>query len=358
MSTTGALTPRQRVEDVLLGRPVDHVPLTMYESMIPQCAVERQLRNDGLCIVNRRSVLKCHQPNVKIETHTYEEDGVGYLRRVYTTPVGQVDTVSRPAGFTSWAVSKMFKRPEDYKVLAFMALDTQFEPDYEPYAQAQQWMGDDVVLRAGIAATPLHEIMIHYMGVETFAVEWADRRDEIDKLCDVMTDQRRKIYPIVAQSPALHANYGGNETADVMGRERFEKYVLPHWHEAAEVMHKHGKLIGSHLDGNNKVWADLVADSPLDYIEAFTPAPDSDMSLKDALDAWPGKILWINFTSSVHLRTDEGVADVTRDLLNQSAPGDRLVVGITENIPEHRWQDSMSAISRVLRTDGRLPIQA
>jgi len=106
------------------------------------------------------------------------------------------------------------------------------------------------------------------------------------------------------------------------------------------------------------VWADLVAGSPLDYIEAFTPAPDSDMSLGDALAAWPGKVLWINFPSSVHLRTDEGVAAATRDLLAEAAPGDRLIVGITENIPEFRWQDSMQAISGVLCTDGRLPIRA
>ena len=354
------MTPRQRVETVLRGGRADQVPLTMYSTMVPQCEAERRLRNDGLCIVYRMSVVKEHQPNVKIETHTYSEDGVSYVRRTYTTPVGQVDTVSRPSelGFTSWTVSKTFKRPEDYKVLTFMANDTQYEADYEPLVKRQRWMGEDVVLRAGLAVTPLHEIMIHTMGVETFAVEWFDRRDEVEKLYTAMTEQRRRTYALVAQSPALHTNYGGNETGDVMGRERFEQYVLPHWVEAAEVLHKHGTLIGSHLDGNNKVWADLVADSPLDYIEAFTPAPDSDMSLEDALAAWPGKVLWINFPSSVHLRTDEGVAAATRQLLAESAPGDRLIVGITENIPEHRWQNSMQAISDVLCTDGRLPIGA
>jgi len=355
------MTPRERVERVLRGEMVDHVPLTMYQNMIPQCAVERRLRNDGMAIVGGAPVFKTHHPNVKIETHTYTEDGTEYLRRTYTTPVGQVFTLQRQSAstseFTSWTVSKMFKSPEDYKVLRFMAEDTTYEPDYEAFRRADAWKGEDIVIRAGIALTPIHEIITHYMGVETFAVEWAERRDEIDKLHATMVQQRRRIYPIVAASPVTHANYGGNETADVVGRERFQQYVLPCWYEAAEIFHRHGTFIGSHLDGNNKLWADLVADSPLDYIEAFTPAPDSDMTLKEALDVWPDKVLWINFTSSAHLKDIPGVEQTARDLLPHAAPGNRLIVGITEDIPADRWQQNMLAISRVLRHEGRLPIQ-
>ena len=123
----------------------------------------------------------------------------------------------------------------DYKVLRFIADDTRVEPNYEAFLKDAAWLGDDFVMRGGIALTPLHEIMIHHMGVETFAVEWAERRDEIDKLYAAMNEVCRRIYPVVAQSPVLHANYGGNETASVMGRERFQQYVLPCWSEAAEV---------------------------------------------------------------------------------------------------------------------------
>ena len=47
------MTPRQRVLAVLHHQRPDKVPLTIYEGKIPQCAVERRLRNEGLCIVNR-----------------------------------------------------------------------------------------------------------------------------------------------------------------------------------------------------------------------------------------------------------------------------------------------------------------
>jgi hypothetical protein len=141
-----------------------------------------------------------------------------------------------------------------------------------------------------------------------------------------------------------------------MGRERFERYVLPLWNEAAAILHEHGKLIGSHLDGNNRPWADLVAASDLDYVEAFTPAPDTDLTLAEALAAWPDKVLWINFPSSLHLASIESIEAATRETIRAAAPGDRFLLGITEDIPADRWQANMLAIARVIDEEAGLPV--
>lgn len=342
------ITPRQRVEAVLRHGVPDKTPLTMYQNMIPQCAAERQLRNAGLCIVARSSVVATHTPNVTRETHHYSEDGQPRVRTVLHTPAGDLTSLDQPAGFTTWHLERLFKRPEDYKTLLCMVNDQRHEPSYEAYAKAERTFGHDAIFRAGIALTPLHQIMVGWMGVETFAIEWAERQDEILTLYDALVEQHRKLYPLVAKSPALHANYGGNEVPEVMGLERFEKYVVPLYNEAGEVFHRHGKLLGAHLDGNNKLWAKAVADSALDYVEAFTPAPDTDLSVAEALAAWPDKVLWINFPSSLHLAAVETIEETTRQLIRAAAPGNRLIIGITEDIPPDRWQENMLAISRVI----------
>ena len=342
------MTPRARVEAVLRHEVPDKTPLTMYQGMVPQCVAERQLRNAGLCILAGRSVVATSTPNVTSETHHYVEKGRAYVRTTFHTPLGDLTEASRPAGFTSWRVERRFKGPEDYKRLLFMIKDQQHRPNYEAFVKAENAFGEDAIVRAGIALTPLHEIMVHWMGLETFAIEWADRRDEILKLYDAMVEQHRKLYPLVAQSPALHANYGGNEVPEVMGLERLEKYVVPLHNEAGEIFHKHGKLLGTHLDGNNKLWAKAVADSALDYVEAFTPAPDCDMTLAEALEAWPDKVVWINFPSSIHLSPIETIEETTRELIRQASPGNRFIIGITEDIPEDRWQANMLSISRVI----------
>ncbi|MCM8759909.1 MAG: uroporphyrinogen decarboxylase family protein [Candidatus Omnitrophica bacterium] len=342
------MTPRKRVVAALKGEKVDKIPFTIYESKLPQCSIERQLRNEGLCIVNRNyPVFKVVSPNVSYESRSYTEKGISYVRHFIKTKYGDLTYLTKPAGFTSWTVEKIFKGPEDYKKLYEMIKDQRYEPDYENFLKAEKELGEDVILRAGIGASPLHQIMIGWMGVETFAIEWIERRDEIEKLVEIQVKKLRMIYEIVAKSPALIANFGGNETGSVMGRERYEKYVLPYHNEAAEVFHRYGKLLGCHLDGNNKVWADLVAKSGLDYIEAFSPAPDTDMTFEEAFEMWKDKVLWINFPSSLHLASIEEIEKTTQEFINISK-GSRLIIGITEDIPEDRWQENLLAISRVI----------
>ena len=96
-----------------------------------------------------------------------------------------------------------------------------------------------------------------------------DNRDEILKLYEALLVIARKIYPIVANSPIEICAYGGNVTPQIIGVENFEKYYVPNYNEAAEMLHKKGKLIGTHLDGDNTLIMSAVAKTKLDYIEAY-----------------------------------------------------------------------------------------
>jgi len=347
------MTPRQRVLAALHKEPTDQVPFTIYESKIPQCAVERRLRNEGLCIVHRHvHALASSAPNCIWRDYTYTENGRRRIRTEIETPAGTLSSVAEPAGFTSWTIEHLFKGPEDYRSLLAMTEDTQYRPNYDAFAAAEKWMGEDIIMRGGVGGQPLHTIMIHWMGLEVFAVEWMERRDEILKLVDAMNRELRQVFPLVAAAPITHANFGGNEVPEVMGPKRYREFCLPLIEECAEHFHRHGKLLGSHMDGNNKPWAPDLASSGLDYIEAFTPSPDTDLTLAEALAAWPDKVLWANFPSSVHLASLETIRRTTRELIEAARGTHRLILGITEDIPEDRWQGNLLAISEVIQEMG------
>lgn len=128
------MTPRKRVEAVLKGERIDKIPLTIYESKIPQCSVEKQLRNEGLCIVNRfYPVFKVISPDVSYESYSYTENNVNFVRYIVKTPCGELSYVVKPAGFTSWVFEKIFKGPEDYKKLYTMVEKQRYKPDYEGF---------------------------------------------------------------------------------------------------------------------------------------------------------------------------------------------------------------------------------
>ena len=65
---------------------------------------------------------------MKVTQHTYWENGKQLVRTFYETPVGTVSTLVEPVGFTTWRHERMFKRPEDYKVILFLLKDERYEP--------------------------------------------------------------------------------------------------------------------------------------------------------------------------------------------------------------------------------------
>jgi len=340
------VTPRQRVVRALKGGHADKVPFTMYENKVAPCAAEREMRNRGLCIVYRQvPAFKSRRPNVTSHQEIRSVDGREQVRTFVETPAGNLTRLTEPAGFTKWHREKLFKGPEDYPALLFYIQDEQYEPNYEAFATAQRDFGDDAICRASFGLEPLQELISGgLMDMQTFCMEWMDRRDEVLKLYEAIVQKRREVYPLVARSPAWIANYGGNVPPEIVSPQMFEEYYLPHYNEAAEVMHAHGKLIGCHFDANCRQLADGIARTKLDYIEAFTPAPSTDMTLAEARRAWPGKVLWINFPSVLHLKSDPEVEAATVALLEELDSIDGLIMSITEDIPPDRWRDSCRAI--------------
>ncbi len=343
--TTCCLTPRQQVETALHGDYSGKVPFTIYEYALPQNAMERELRNRGLCIVNRRIPLyRTVRNDVKETRFSWFENGKTFVKTVLTTPVGEISAVGEDAGFTIWQHEKFFKSKEDYKVLKFIAANEHYIPDYSQWIQAEKAAGGDVIFRAGMGLEPLQTFISgDWMSMETFCYEWMDSRDEILEIAAIVRRNRLAAAQIIADSPALHANYGGNVTPEIIGRENFEKYYIPCYNEVAEIFHARGKLLGCHFDGNNSTIAEAIAGSDLDYVEAFTPE-DTDMDLLTARNIWKNKVLWLNYPSSWHLKDDAVLVKATADLLAPLPSHAGLIMGITEDMPAHRELYSCRAI--------------
>ena len=84
----------------------------------------------------------------------------------------------------------------------------------------------DAIFRSGFGLEPLQTLISGtMMDMQVFCLEWMDHRDELLKLYAAIVEQRRKLYPIVAQSPVGHANYGGNVVPKITGRDTFERVL-------------------------------------------------------------------------------------------------------------------------------------
>jgi hypothetical protein len=342
-STSDRQTPAGRVYSALDGEQRGSVPFTIYESKIPQCTVERDLRNRGMCIVQRVRSYEVEVPGASTKRVEYrDERGRRVVHTTITTPEGDLTSLVEPAGYTSWTHEHLFKRPEDYRPLRWYLEHAEVRPNYAPAKRLQATLGEDFVVRDNLPLEPLQALASTYMGVDRFCLEWMDNRDEVLSLYDALVATARRVYPIVANGPLDFANYGGNVAAAVIGPDVFRDYYVPHYQEAAEVLHREGMLLGTHLDADNTLIMADVGQTELDYIEAFDPSMGP--SVAEAAAAWPGKVLWINWPSKHQLEPPENVTRRTMDIIQEGQACRGFIIGITEDIPEDRWQRHLQAI--------------
>jgi hypothetical protein len=336
----------------------DRLPFTSYVGLLPRGEAERRLREEGLALLLRRRVMSTESPHVETERREYWEGGRRWVRQTYRTPVGEVwETYRTGGGYgTSLRCEFLIKRPEDYEVVHFMVRDEVYTPVYDEFLADVATMGEDGAVIGTLGYTPLLHMLVTLMGPERFAVDMRERATDFFGLYEAIAERRREQYQIAAESPADVFIYGDNITSEMIGLARFRKYVVPRYNEFAGILHERGKLIGVHMDGKMKHLAEAVAESGIDIIEAFAAFPDGDLPIGEARRAWADKVIWTNFPSPVHLYAPEDIEAYTREMLAEIAPGDRFIVGVTENIPDHVWQQSMRVISRVLNEAGALPL--
>ena len=332
------------------GEP-DRIPLTVYDWMLPRGTTERRLREAGVGLIARLPGHRVQHRQVEIVSHEYQENGRRLIRRTLKTPVGDAWQVLEPdpAYETSnWIHEHFIKSPDDYRVLEFYYRDMVFRDNVEAFREAQRRVGTDGLVMLRIAKSPIQEMLYQLMGVERFAVDYQERRDLFDSLHAAMVARYQELYELAATSPAEILQLGDNIYSDMVGRERYHAYLMPEYAKITARLRGTGKLLAVHMDGNLKSLQADIAEASFDIVEAITPPPMGDVSIREARACWPNKALWINFTSSMHIEPPEVIEAHTRELIAEAGTKRGFGISITEDAPVEALERSLGVIARVL----------
>lgn len=351
------MNARDRVRAVLDGDTPDRIPQLIYSNFLPRGSFERRLRNMGVGLDVHCSVHKTDSPHVRQESRT-EGD---YEITDIITPMGNLRSKSRinmtfqnPGG--RWRVEHAVKSVEDLEVLNFMIEDMTYQPDHDNYARLESELGGDGVVTVGTSRTPLMHLIVYFLGYRTFAVMLHRHRKALDETVAIADRSFTEICSIVAESPAEIVWVPDNIDEVLMPANLFEKYCLPYYQKYTTILQKRGKKVISHMDGRLKSLKGLIGKTKLDAIEAFTPPPMGNLPISEAREAWPGKVLWLNFPQVVFLETREKIREFTLHLMKEMGDGSGFIVGMTEDIHPDHYRKGMVALTSTLHRNGRLPL--
>ena len=342
---------RERILSALNWEEPDRIPLTIYDWMIPRGETERMLRKAGVGLILRLPAHQVEHREADFISKEYWKNGKKYVRKTIRTPVGEIHQTLEPevAYDTSlWIKEHFIKEPDDYKVMEFVWKDMIIHDNFDVIKEAVRRIGGDGLVYVRLAKVPVQEMLYQMLGLEQFSLDYYDRRDLFDSLHNSMLKRYEELFELAADAPVEIILYGDNITSDVVGEERFRNYCMPVYKKTTEKLAGTGKKLAVHLDGRLASLKHTIGEADMDIVEALTPPPMGDVSVKEARELWPDKALWINFTSSMHIEPPDAIEAHTRHLIEESGTRKGFAIGITEDAPVKALEKSLDVISRVL----------
>jgi hypothetical protein len=348
------MTPRERVFAVIAGDIPDKIPFVIWNNKMPGGELNDQLLKNEVCVVIKSSVWSSYFTDINVEyNHFTGNDGQQRTRTTYHTSAGNLSAVYLHLAGISWQEEYLYKSPEDFTALELLIASRQYVPTYDAFLKDDGMYPGQSFARPATIHSPMHEVIYELMGIEAFSFAWMDNNDEIISLCNVMADDREKRISILADSPAQYCVIDGNTEINVIGGNRYEEYYLPYIKSGCNILHKHGKYVGAHLDGENRLLAPFIKLTSLDFIESFTPPPDCNYSITEALQAWPDKTLILNFPSSIHLKGADAVLKRGKEILTECKQSNRVIMGISEDMPP-QCKETLIPLAELINCKGEI----
>lgn len=350
------LTNRERILAVVRGHELDRVPFVTYDFEPPRVAdVLATVGPERIGLLRWSAVHRVEHPHCRLESESFYRDGTKWERRTLYTPVGAIyEERAYEPGYGSAAIRKHFiQEKADYDVLCYYLEDSIILADYERYWADERDLGDQGLPLVAVERTPYQQLWIEWVGLDILPYHFVDYPEQIERTIHLLQRRARQIFEVVVRSPAPFVDFPDNITAPAIGPQRFRTYCIPLYNELADLLAESGRPVFVHMDGDLKPLWDAITSSKIGGIDSFSPPPDNDTRVADALSMWPHMRLWVNFPSSVHVQPYERVRAVAEEILAEGGHSGRLQIQISENVPLDVWPVSFKAIADAIDAFGK-----
>jgi len=312
---------------VLNGKTPDMTPFAPFSELIPRAFFERELRGRGMGYIVHSPAVLCSNDTPLTVTN------IGNLRRVsYATPFGElIEEWETPKGASEDEEVQtrfMIQDAADYRRAVSYIDAMRFEANESGAEVAEFYLGDDGVTHI-FTQEPPYMYAQYFLGLENWSYHQPDFPDEFGTLLEALERAQEKRMDCALRSRAdiiCLGNLAGN-----FSPEAYKKYMLPYFQKYAPRFRRAGVKTSVHADALNlSSFKDLIPLHGVDIVEAFTPPPVGDLSLKDARAAWGEDVtIHINFPEAVFYGGYQATKDYARDLI-LSDPCPNKIMGMTE----------------------------
>ena len=285
----------------------------------------------------------------------------------YHTPYGTLtcrDRMSvelRDAAGTAARIEYPFKGLQDYDALRFFVEHTQVVDNYEAYGRFVNDIGIDGLAVPYTGHLAAHQLMIFFMGYETFYYQLHDHPTQLETLIGALTEQQRQILILAAGCPAQAIEVGGNYDEQMTPPPIFDTFFAPFYREAREILTRGDKVLVVHGDGEMRVLLEKLMACGIQVVEALTPKPMTSIDLAETRRLWGDQVaMWGGIPSTIltSTYTDDEFQCYMEELFRTLAPGDRFILGFGDNVPTDALFHRIQWVARFWADQGGYPLAA
>jgi uroporphyrinogen-III decarboxylase len=286
----------------------------------------------------------CYRIDFDVE-RSIEIEGSDVVTR-YETPKGTIttrvryDEEMRREGVTLSLVREhAIKDIGDFEAAGNIFEHAAVTPCYENFNRKKEEIGDRGVIAAfcTTSASGMHFILQELMPLDKFFLATYDYPQELSTLSAQIETLLDRIFDIVAQSPARVLLLGVNFDSMITYPPFFEKYIAPSLKEKSERLHRAGKYLLCHTDGENRGLLDLYVRSGIDVADSYCPAPMTKTTLKEARETFGDRVtVWGGVPSVAFLEDSMSEHDFDRYLdmtMDSIGDGKRMIIAIADSTP-------------------------
>ncbi len=267
------------------------------------------------------------------------------------TPVGTLSCIMMGNSSNGGVYPKKWwvSSEEELEIMSYVLDHQSWEWDEDYYQSVQKKWG-----RIGAPVMFMPRVNIQYLYIDLMGVEEAifaltDYPETVESFFEVLERNQERLIRVINESPIKMINFGDNLHCGLLPDRYFEKYVLPAYQKRCRLLHEGNKFVTSHWDGDTKFLLKYAKATGLDGIEAITPKPQGDVTLKEVKEAL-GDQVWLVDGIAATLFNEEypeaALMAQVKECIDLFAP--RLILGISDELSSTGDIERVRAIGKLV----------
>jgi hypothetical protein len=331
----------------------DRLPVAVYSRYNRSGQIEREARNLGLGIIDSEPPAGLLSPpwhlrpgyvsevrDAAIHTELSWENGQPVEKRTIRTRTGSVTQIlgREPDLGSDWIRKPYLENPKDYEVIREIVAGTVLQDRCSLISRKIRDLGGDGVVLGRLDRSPFQKLLIELASPQQFLLDIQTDAGPAEELMQVIGARLDEQLDIALRSPVEIIWQPDNISADMTSPRLFEKYCLPFYTRQGSKCRAAGKVYALHVDGRAKALKDLIARAPVDIIESLSlPEIGGDVTIRDAREFWPDKVICPNFPASLCDQPRADIAAFLEKMADDFGEDTPFILQVSEDIPPRCW---------------------